>query len=48
MQSLSSYLEGRWIEGTGQAAVLVNPSTEEPLAEIRPAGTSRRRGGVRP
>ncbi|HEX2465237.1 MAG TPA: 3,4-dehydroadipyl-CoA semialdehyde dehydrogenase [Thermoanaerobaculia bacterium] len=34
MQSLSSYLEGRWIEGAGPAAVLVNPSTEEPVAEI--------------
>ncbi len=34
MQPLSSYLEGRWIEGTGQPAVLVNPSTEEPVAEI--------------
>ena len=52
MQSLSSYLEGRWVEGTGQASVLVNPSTEEPVAEIRPAGSlagavtfARERGG---
>ncbi len=52
MQPLSSFLEGRWIEGTGPAAVLVNPSTEEPLAEIRPAGSlaravtfARERGG---
>src|SRR5688572_32533697 len=36
MQPLRSYLQGRWIDGDGQPAVLVNPSTEEPLAEIRP------------
>ena len=52
MQSLSSFLEGRWVEGTGQASVLVNPSTEEPVAGIRPAGSlagavtfARERGG---
>jgi oxepin-CoA hydrolase/3-oxo-5,6-dehydrosuberyl-CoA semialdehyde dehydrogenase len=52
MQALASYLEGRWTAGEGQPAVLVNPSTEEPLAEIRAAGSlggavafARDRGG---
>src|SRR5262245_35480499 len=52
MQPLSSYLAGSWRQGAGDPAVLVNPSTEEPLAEIRPAGSldeavafARARGG---
>ena len=39
MVTLRSYVEGRWVEGSGQQAVLVNPATEEPVAY---AGT----GGV--
>jgi oxepin-CoA hydrolase/3-oxo-5,6-dehydrosuberyl-CoA semialdehyde dehydrogenase len=39
MLVLRSYVGGRWVEGQGARAVLVNPATEEPLAE---AGT----GGV--
>jgi oxepin-CoA hydrolase/3-oxo-5,6-dehydrosuberyl-CoA semialdehyde dehydrogenase len=35
MQRLSSYLCGCWVEGEGQPAVLLDPATEEPLAEIR-------------
>ncbi|HEV8322682.1 MAG TPA: 3,4-dehydroadipyl-CoA semialdehyde dehydrogenase [Myxococcota bacterium] len=36
MKTLSSYVEGRWVEGRGDGALLVNPATEEPLAR---AGT---------
>jgi oxepin-CoA hydrolase/3-oxo-5,6-dehydrosuberyl-CoA semialdehyde dehydrogenase len=32
MQTLSSYVLGRWHEGDGDPATLVNPSTEEPIA----------------
>jgi 3,4-dehydroadipyl-CoA semialdehyde dehydrogenase len=32
MQTLSSYVSGKWQEGAGEGAVLVNPVTEEPLA----------------
>ena len=52
MQSLPSYLEGRWADGAGEPAILVNPSTEEPVAAIRAAGSlagavafARERGG---
>ncbi|MGC2520664.1 MAG: 3,4-dehydroadipyl-CoA semialdehyde dehydrogenase [Burkholderiales bacterium] len=38
MKSLSSYLGGRWIEGTGTPQVLVNPATEEPLARASSEG----------
>ena len=38
MKSLSSYLGGRWIEGTGTPQVLVNPATEEPLAHASSEG----------
>jgi oxepin-CoA hydrolase/3-oxo-5,6-dehydrosuberyl-CoA semialdehyde dehydrogenase len=52
MLRLRSYLENEWRDGDGAPAVLVNPSTEEPLAEIRAAGAlggavsfARDRGG---
>ena len=32
MKRLRSYLSGQWHEGTGQPAVLLNPTTEEPIA----------------
>ena len=35
---LKSYLSGRWAEGTGRAQTLVNPATEEPLAEVKSGG----------
>ena len=35
---LKSYLGGRWVEGTGRAQVLINPATEEPLAQVRSGG----------
>ncbi|MCB9730404.1 MAG: 3,4-dehydroadipyl-CoA semialdehyde dehydrogenase [Deltaproteobacteria bacterium] len=38
MQRLESYLGGRWVAGSGDGAVLVNPSTEEPLARTSSEG----------
>lgn len=35
MRNLRSFVSGRWQEGKGQERVLVNPSTEEPLATAR-------------
>ena len=34
MRSLQSYLGDKWVSGAGEAAPLVNPSTEEVIAEI--------------
>ncbi|HUG53775.1 MAG TPA: 3,4-dehydroadipyl-CoA semialdehyde dehydrogenase [Vicinamibacteria bacterium] len=39
---LKSYLGGRWVAGTGRAHTLVNPATEEPLAEVRSGGLDLR------
>jgi 3,4-dehydroadipyl-CoA semialdehyde dehydrogenase len=33
MQMLKSYLNGAWVQGSGKAQTLVDPATEEPLAE---------------
>src|SRR5262245_45593363 len=38
MRALGSHLGGRWAEGRGPRQVLVNPATEEPLAEIASGG----------
>lgn len=38
VQQLSSYLHGEWIQGTGKSASLVNPATEEVLAETSSEG----------
>jgi oxepin-CoA hydrolase/3-oxo-5,6-dehydrosuberyl-CoA semialdehyde dehydrogenase len=38
MIRLSSYVAGAWFAGTGRAATLVNPATEEPLAEATSEG----------
>jgi hypothetical protein len=38
MQRLSSYVAGQWIEGTGPQSTLVNPATEEALAETSTGG----------
>src|SRR5262249_20334493 len=38
LRVLKSYLAGRWTDGTGRAQALVNPATEEPLAEVRSGG----------
>src|SRR3974390_3714452 len=53
MKTLRSYLSGRWIEGSGAPQILVNPATEEPLAQASSEGTdlgaaldhARRKGG---
>ena len=38
MKTLRSFVAGRWHEGTGPRALLVNPTTEEPLAEASAGG----------
>ena len=38
MIRLSSYVQDQWVEGTGEQSVLVNPSTEEALAETSTSG----------
>jgi oxepin-CoA hydrolase/3-oxo-5,6-dehydrosuberyl-CoA semialdehyde dehydrogenase len=38
MKTLRSYLSGRWIEGSGAPQALVNPATEEPLAQASSEG----------
>ena len=53
MSTLESFLCGRWVSGAGRPATLVNPSTEEPLAEASTEGLdfgaalehARHRGG---
>lgn len=53
MKILRSYLGGRWIEGSGALQTLVNPATEEPLAQAGSDGLdlaaalehARRKGG---
>jgi oxepin-CoA hydrolase/3-oxo-5,6-dehydrosuberyl-CoA semialdehyde dehydrogenase len=36
--ALKSYLAGRWVEGTGAEAPLLNPATEETVATVRSGG----------
>ena len=38
MKTLSSYVQDRWTPGSGPFATLVNPSTEEPLAQTSTSG----------
>jgi 3,4-dehydroadipyl-CoA semialdehyde dehydrogenase len=38
METLQSYLAGAWIAGTGKASTLVNPTTEEPVAQASTEG----------
>ncbi|MFI5298916.1 MAG: 3,4-dehydroadipyl-CoA semialdehyde dehydrogenase [Polyangiales bacterium] len=38
MKTLGSYLGGEWVHGNGRGAVLVNATTEEPLAEASTEG----------
>src|ERR671910_3400531 len=38
MKVLSSYLSGSWVPGTGAPTPLVNPATEEVIAEVRAGG----------
>src|SRR6266568_8632445 len=53
MKTLRSYLGDRWVEGSGPRQTLVNPATEEPLAQASSDGLdlaaaldhARRKGG---
>jgi oxepin-CoA hydrolase/3-oxo-5,6-dehydrosuberyl-CoA semialdehyde dehydrogenase len=53
MKTLRSYLGDRWVEGSGALQTLVNPATEEPLAQVSSEGLdlaaalvhARRNGG---
>src|SRR5262245_29351929 len=53
METLQSYLSGAWIAGSGKMHTLVNPTTEEPLAQTTTEGLdfreavafARREGG---
>ncbi|UJR79217.1 3,4-dehydroadipyl-CoA semialdehyde dehydrogenase [Sandaracinus amylolyticus] len=38
MITLKSYLRGEWVAGTGRGTALVNPTTEEPIAEASTQG----------
>src|SRR5262245_23484168 len=38
MQALRSYVSGRWIAGSGSPQVLLNPATEQPLAQASSEG----------
>ena len=38
MQLLASFIAGTWSDGTGPRSTLVNPTTEEPLAEVSAGG----------
>ena len=38
MKTLHSYLGDRWVEGSGARQTLVNPATEEPLAQVSSEG----------
>ncbi len=53
MKTLRSYLGERWVEGAGAPQTLVDPATEEPLAQVSSDGLdlaaaldhARRKGG---
>src|SRR5262245_2196301 len=38
MERLESYVAGAWVSGSGKQQILVNPTTEEPLAETSTEG----------
>src|SRR5687768_17185759 len=38
MLTLRSYVGGRWVAGTGKSQTLLNPTTEEPLAQASSEG----------
>ncbi len=38
MIELDSFVEGKWVAGKGKAATLVNPATEEPIAQTSTEG----------
>jgi 3,4-dehydroadipyl-CoA semialdehyde dehydrogenase len=41
-RTLPSYTGGAWVEGAGDLQTLVNPATEEPLAQVAAGGIDRR------
>jgi 3,4-dehydroadipyl-CoA semialdehyde dehydrogenase len=41
VRTLQSFVEGRWIAGTGRTEILQNPATEEPLAQVSSEGLDR-------
>lgn len=43
MTTLKSYVYGQWVAGSGRPTVLVNPATEEPVAEASSEGVDFRR-----
>jgi len=38
MKTLASYISGSWVEGKGSTTTLLNPATEEPLAQVSTEG----------
>src|SRR5262245_35524266 len=42
MQTLSSYVQSKWIAGTADETPLYNPATEQPIARIRGGGIDMR------
>ena len=42
MQRLSSWVNGRWVEGTGRSSILYNPTTDESVAETSTEGLDLR------
>ncbi|MCH8334851.1 MAG: aldehyde dehydrogenase, partial [Proteobacteria bacterium] len=38
MLKLKSYVSGKWHDGEGKTATLLNPATEQPLAETSTGG----------
>ncbi len=38
METLASYVSGKWVQGTGAGQTLVNPATEAPLAQVSSEG----------
>jgi 3,4-dehydroadipyl-CoA semialdehyde dehydrogenase len=38
LPTLKSFLSGGWVAGSGNPTALVNPATEEPMAEVRSGG----------
>jgi oxepin-CoA hydrolase/3-oxo-5,6-dehydrosuberyl-CoA semialdehyde dehydrogenase len=41
VKHLQSHLGGRWVAGSGRADTLLNPATEDPLAEVSSEGLDR-------
>ncbi len=37
-KQLESYVEGRWVQGSGEGTPIINPTTEGMIAETSTAG----------